>query len=536
MVKDRTVLEETIEKGEEENGSVEFKSELEKDIHLNDGKRESLAAQMRYRVMSGDGLATYVIGVKDDGEIEGLKPSKFSESMDVLSLLASQVDVHIDEVETWRTGEDDKMVGLAEIREGQPVDQDGSHLIVGTAGHVDHGKSTLVGSLMTGEPDDGEGGTRTYLDVKPHEVERGLSADLSYAVYGFKDGEPLQMDNPNRDTDRSELVKKADKIVSFVDTVGHQPWLRTTIRGLVGQKIDYGLLTIAADDGPTKTTREHLGLLIATDLPVIVSITKTDMVSEERVDEVEMEIEKLLRQVGQDPLLVERHGVEEAINEISNQVVPIIRTSAVEMEGFDDLNRMFQELPPSKEESGTGCKMYIDKMYNIDGVGPVVSGTIQSGVIETGDQVMLGPMPNGEFREVKVRSIEIHYYSVDKAKAGQIASLAVTDVEKEELERGMVVLPKDSKPEPSKRFVAEVMVLNHPTRITDGYEPVIHLETISETAVIHPENKQMMAGEKGLAEFEFKFSPHYIEEGQKFVFREGQSKGVGKIKEVLSED
>lgn len=535
MVKDRTVLEKTIEKGEEENGSVEFKSELEKDIHLQESKRESLAAQMRYRVMSGDGLATYVIGVKDDGEIEGLSPEKFSESMDVLSLLSSEVDVYIDNVETWRTGEKDKMVGLAEIRKGQPV-QDNDHLIIGTAGHVDHGKSTLVGSLMTGEADDGEGGTRSYLDVKPHEVERGLSADLSYAVYGFKDGEPLQMDNPNRDTDRSELVEESDKVVSFVDTVGHQPWLRTTIRGLVGQKIDYGLLTIAADDGPTKTTREHLGLLIATELPVIVAITKTDMVSEERVDEVEMEIEKLLRQVDQDPLLVQRHGVENAINEIGNEVVPIIRTSAVEMEGFDKLNKMFEQLSPNKEENSTGCQMYVDKIYNIDGVGPVVSGTVQSGTIETGDEVMIGPMSNGQFREVSVRSIEIHYYSVDKAKSGQIASLAISDVETEELERGMVVLPTDGNPESSKRFVAEVMVLNHPTRITDGYEPVIHLETISETAVIHPNDGQLMAGEKGTAEFEFKFRSHYIEEGQKFVFREGSSKGVGKVKKVISED
>lgn len=533
MAKDRTVLEETIEKGEEENGSVEFKSELEKNIHLQDGKRESLAAQMRYRVQSGNGVATYVIGVKDNGDIRGLEPDKFSESMDVLSLLASEADVHISEVNTWETGEDNQIVGIAEIKEGQPSNKAEDHLIVGTAGHVDHGKSTLVGSLMTGEPDDGEGSTRSYLDVKPHEVERGLSADLSYAVYGFKDGEPLQMNNPNRDTDRSELVQEADKIVSFVDTVGHQPWLRTTIRGLVGQKIDYGLLTIAADDGPTKTTREHLGLLIATDLPVIIAITKTDMVSDDRVTEVEMEVEKLLRQVNQNPLSVDRYGVDTAIDEIGDGVVPIIRTSAVTMDGYDELNTMFEELPPTDLNKDSGSKMYIDKIYNIDGVGPVVSGTVQSGEIETEDEVLIGPMRDGGFREVSVRSIEIHYYSVDKARTGQIASLAISDVEVDELDRGMVILPNNSDPKATKRFTAEVMVLNHPTKITDGYEPVIHLETISETAVIHPKGDQMMAGEKGTAEFEFKFSPHYIEEGQKFVFREGSSKGVGKVKELL---
>jgi elongation factor 1-alpha len=532
MGTNRTVLEEKIERGETKDGEIEFKSELEKDVHLKNGKRESLAAQMRYRVMSGDGKATYVVGVSDNGDIEGLKPDKFSETLDVLSLLASEVDVHIEDVETWNTGKSDKLVGLATIKEGQPVEHNENHLIIGTAGHVDHGKSTLVGSLMTGERDNGEGSTRSYLDVKPHEIERGLSADISYAVYGFKNDKALTMDNPNRNNDRSSLVEQADKLVSFVDTVGHKPWLRTTIRGLVGQKIDYGLLTVAADDGPTETTKEHLGLLIATELPVIVCITKTDMVEEERVEEVERNIEQLLRQANRTPLLVNRHGVESAVDEISPEVVPILRTSAVTMEGFDDLNYMMKELEP-RETGSSGCQMYIDKVYNIDGVGPVVSGTVQSGVIETGDEIIIGPLRNGEFREVKARSIEIHYYGVDKAKEGQIASIAVSDVDIEEVERGMVLLPSDSEPSSTKRFEAEVMVLNHPTKITEGYEPVIHLETISETAVISPNENQMMAGDKGLAEFEFKFSEHYVEEGQKFVFREGKSKGVGKIKRII---
>jgi elongation factor 1-alpha len=100
----RAVLEEKIQEGETKEGDIEFKTELEKDIHLKDGKRESLAAQMRYRVISGNGEATYVIGVSDNGDIEGLNPDKFSETMDVLSLLASEVDVHINNVQTWSTG------------------------------------------------------------------------------------------------------------------------------------------------------------------------------------------------------------------------------------------------------------------------------------------------------------------------------------------------------------------------------------------------------------------------------------------------
>ncbi|MFT4956815.1 MAG: elongation factor 1-alpha, partial [Halobacteriales archaeon] len=286
MSADRATLERALDRGEEEGGNVEFKERLTRGVHLADGRLESLAAQLRHRVLSGDGEATYVVGVTDDGGIAGIEPDAFSETMDVLSLLAEEAGAHIEAVDTWSAGEGG-IVGVATIEEGAVLETDDEHIVVGTAGHVDHGKSTLVGSLVTGDPDDGEGGTRGYLDVQPHEVERGLSADLSYGVYGFDEEGAIRMNNPHRKSDRARIVEEADRLVSFVDTVGHEPWLRTTIRGLVGQKLDYGLLTVAADDGPTKTTREHLGVLLATDLPTIVAVTKADMVSEERVAEVE---------------------------------------------------------------------------------------------------------------------------------------------------------------------------------------------------------------------------------------------------------
>jgi elongation factor 1-alpha len=331
MCPDRATLERALERGEEEGGSVEFKERLTEELHLADGRLESLAAQLRHRVLSGDGEATYVVGVTDDGGLAGIDPDAFSETMDVLSLLADEAGAHIEDVQTWgvqadgtavrgngaRGGEDTKgIVGVATIREGAVLEDD-DHIVVGTAGHVDHGKSTLVGSLVTGKSDDGDGGTRAYLDVQPHEVERGLSADLSYGVYGFDADGPVRMDNPNRKSDRARVVEEADRLVSFVDTVGHEPWLSTTIRGLVGQKLDYGLLTVAADDGPTKTTREHLGILLATDLPTIVAITKTDLVDDDRVAEVEREVERALREVDKTPLRVERHGVHAAIEEIN---------------------------------------------------------------------------------------------------------------------------------------------------------------------------------------------------------------------------
>ena len=339
MSADRATLERLVERGEREGGPVEFKERLREDVHLADGRMESLAAQLRHRVLSGDGEATYVVGVTDDGGIDGIPHGEFSETMDVLSLLCEEAGAHIESVQTWGVG--DGLVGVAEIHDGGRLDVDDGHIVVGTAGHVDHGKSTLVGSLVTGKADDGEGGTRAFLDVQPHEIERGLSADLSYGVYGFDDDGPVRMDNPHRKAERARIVESADRLVSFVDTVGHEPWLRTTIRGLVGQKLDYGLLTVAADDGPTRTTREHLGILLATELPTIVAITKVDLVSGQRAAEVEREVEGLLREVGKTPLRIERHGVEVAVEEISPDVVPVLPTSAVSGRGLEALDFLF---------------------------------------------------------------------------------------------------------------------------------------------------------------------------------------------------
>ncbi|AWB26854.1 GTPBP1 family GTP-binding protein [Halococcoides cellulosivorans] len=530
MSPDRAALEQAIDRGEREGGSVEFKTRLTEATHLADGRRESLVAQLRHRVLSGDGEATYVIGVSDDGDMAGIEPAAFSESMDVLSLLAGEADAHIESVQTYSAGPE-TIVGLATITEG-PMLEDDDHIVVGTAGHVDHGKSTLVGTLVTGESDDGDGANRSYFDVRPHEVERGLSADLSYGVYGFGPDGPVRMDDPDRKTDRARVVETADRLVSFVDTVGHEPWLRTTIRGLVGQKIDYGLLAVAADDGPTATTREHLGILLATDLPTIVAITKADLVSEERLDAVEREVERLLREVETTPLVVARHGVESAIEEISPSVLPIVRTSAVSGTGMDTLDALFERLPTTSEADREAFRLYVDRTYSVTGVGPVVSGTVASGAVQTGDELLVGPTADGRFREVEARSIEMHYHRVEEATSGRIVGIALSGIDESAIERGMVVVERESDPTPVREFEAEIMVLNHPTSIAKGYEPVVHCETISEAAAIYPEDGHLLPGDTGRARVRFKFRPYCVEPGQRFIFREGESKGVGTITEV----
>ncbi len=516
-------IEDLIQNGEREN--IEFKEFLT-NYHLRESRFQELACQMNHRIIMGRGKAIYVIGVSDDGKLKGIDERRFEETVEVLKKIAEEISANVKSVEKFKINSG--YVGIVEIVKSKAKE----HITIGTAGHVDHGKSTLVGCLITGRRDDGDGLTRIYLDTLKHEIERGLSADLHFAVFGFKNGKPLRMKNPLNKNERAFVTEKADKLVSFVDTVGHEPWLRTTIRGLLGQKIDYGLLVVASNDGVMRTTREHLGILLAMDLPVIIALTKIDMVDGERVEEVVREVSSLLRRVGRIPYVVKDLKDVKKVAKLmgGGLIVPIIKTSAVTLEGYDLLEELLLRLP-KRTFKGEGFLMYIDRIYRVTGVGTVVSGSVKRGEIEEGDEVYVGPFRDGSFKLVKVQSIEMHYYRVDRAEAGDIVGLALKGVRYDELRRGMVLTKEE--PKAVWDFEAEIYVFTHPTRIKVGYEPVIHLETISETVTFKEmERDYMKAGDRGRVKIAFKYNPYYVYEGQKFIFREGRSKGMGEIVKV----
>ena len=513
-----------VSNGEVEN--IEFKEFLMEKIHLSKDRRQSLACQMNHKMLLGDGTAVYVIGVTDDGKIRGLTNELFEETVSVLSFIAADIGGKVADVEVHNV--DGRFAGLITIKNTSSNPKE--HILIGSAGHVDHGKSTLIGSLITGTNDDGAGKTRIYLDVMPHEIERGLSADLSYCVYGFKNDKTTHLKNPLSKKETASVVENVDKLVSFVDTVGHEPWLRTTIRGIVGQKLDYGLLVVAADDGVTHVTKEHLAILLAMDLPTIIALTKIDKVTENQIIKAEKEIYDLLRVVGRIPYKIKcERDIETVLRQNEKPIIPIFRTSAVTMEGYDLLNKLILGLPKRNLFRREPFQLYIDRVYQVAGVGPVVSGTVKQGHIRIGDAVNLGPDLDGGFIKAKVQSIEIHHYKVDEAKAGDIVGMALKGTKDFSIQRGMV-LCNDERAKAIREFEAEVFILSHPTRIREGYEPVVHLETIAEAAKFtHLERDYMMAGQTGKAKLRFKFRPYFISPGQKFIFREGHSKGVGKV-------
>ncbi|MDN5374926.1 MAG: elongation factor 1-alpha, partial [Methanothermobacter sp.] len=219
-----------------ERRNIEFKKALSARYHLKMDRKKGLISQMKYRMERGNGRAVYLLGVEDSGEPVGLPADKLDESVEVLRTLSSEIGAVVEEVNLHEGTEG----MVAEVIISRKTKTAREHLLVGVAGHVDHGKSTLLGTLTTGTPDDGSGKTRIFLDVQKHEIERGLSADLSFAIYGFRNGSVMRLKNPLDRKEKSRLMDEADRVISFVDTVGHEPWLRTTIRGIVGQNLDYG--------------------------------------------------------------------------------------------------------------------------------------------------------------------------------------------------------------------------------------------------------------------------------------------------------
>lgn len=514
-----------------ENKNIEFKEKLSSVTHLKQDKKQHLSSQMKYLLELGKGTAIYIIGVDDDGNPKGLNELEFEETLNVLRIVARETNATISKVEKFTDNE--KLLGKIIINKAS-TNGVKSHIVISSAGHVNHGKSTLIGTLMTGKRDS-EHTNWLFLDRLPHEIERNLSADLHYALLGYKDNKPLYLKNPLDKKERSQVVEQSDKLISFVDAPGHENFVKTAIRGVVGQDIDYGSLVVAADDGVMNMTKEHLGLLLAVNLPVIVCMTKIDKVGNRKIEETESQIEELLKNVGRIPYLIKDENDLNVVIDKLDTIVPIIKTSAVTLEGYDILNKLLLSLPERRRNLDKPFLMFIDKIYNVSGVGTVVSGTIKQGRLQAGSELLLGPDATGKMRRVKAPSIEMHYHRLAEADTGFVVGVALRGMNYDDVKRGMILCSPELNPKPIKNFEADVLVLTHPTRITNGYEPVVHLFTVGESAKVELIDKEYLkSGENGKVRFVFKYSPHYLEEGDRFVFREGKTKGIGTVTKILN--
>ena len=272
-------------------------------------------------------------------------------------------------------------------------------MIIATAGHVDHGKTTLLQAI-----------TGVNADRLPEEKKRGMTIDLGYAYWPQPDG----------------------RILGFIDVPGHEKFLSNMLAGVGG--IDHALLVVACDDGVMAQTREHLQILQLTGNPQItVALTKADRVDEARIEEVRAEIQATLG----------NYGFAESV---------LFVTAASEGRGIEELRDHLLQLTSREHARDHSFRLAIDRAFTVKGAGLVVTGTALSGEVNVGDTLWL----TGVNKPMRVRSLHAQNQATDRAQAGQRIALNIAgDAQKEELNRGDWLLA-DAPPEAFTRVIVSL--------------------------------------------------------------------------------
>lgn len=336
--------------------------------------------------------------------------------------------------------------------------------IIGTAGHVDHGKTVLINKL-----------TGINTDRLKEEQERGISIDLGFAPFKLADG----------------------SMAGVVDVPGHEKFIHNMLSGIGG--IDLVLLVVDVNEGVMQQTREHLQILQLLQIPRgILVLTKCDLAEEDWIDIVEEE-------------------VRETLTGTFLEKAPCCRVSALRGEGLEELRQAIQEilkeLPPRDEDGPT--RLPIDRHFTISGFGTVVTGTLLSGTIKVGDTVEV--MPPGE--TVRVREVQVHGEKAEVARAGQRVALNLAGLERSNLTRGAVVATPGFFTM-TERFDARLNLLKEAPRPLKFRDPVhLHMGTAKVTArVALLDRDEMQQGESVLAQFHLD-SPLVAHRQDRFIVR-----------------
>ncbi|MBD3348619.1 MAG: selenocysteine-specific translation elongation factor [Candidatus Eisenbacteria bacterium] len=337
------------------------------------------------------------------------------------------------------------------------------HIILGTAGHIDHGKTELVRAL-----------TGVDTDRLREEKDRGISIELGFARFDLPSGTAL----------------------GVIDVPGHERFVKTMLAGAGG--IDLVLLVVAADEGVMPQTREHLDIIDLLGVRAgIVAITKTDLVGSEEVEFARAEVAELTAGT----------ALEEA---------PVVPVSAVTREGLDELTARLEELAGAVEERASAgpARLPVDRVFSLPGHGTIVTGTLWSGSIAPGDR--LAVYPSGA--QVRVRSVQVHDRSVDRAEAGQRTALALAGVDKDSLSRGDT-LGAVGALHVSRMFDARLRLVGGARPIENRTRVHLHLGTSQALArVVLLETDVLRPGEDELVQVRLE-SPIVAERDDLFVIR-----------------
>jgi elongation factor 1-alpha len=415
---------------------------------------------------------------------------------------------------------------------------DGNHRFLLGDCTVTHNSST-IGVLAYDVLDDGRGLARSKVLQFPHEKTSGRTSSVSKHF----------VQKPERNT-----------FYSLLDLAGHEKYLRTTLYGLSGHSVDYAVLIVGGNMGVSHMTKEHLGILLPMRIPFIVVVTKIDMTPPNILAETLKDIQEIIqkkRSPQRDCVLINNmddvKSTLEVFDEKKYKICPIFQISNthVDMDMNDikvnkldllkefifNLKPRFTELYKSLGmESNMIFKIY-DKFY-VNGIGIVLSGYVRRGHLKVGDKFYLGPI-QGDWKEVVIRSIHDNFKNIiPSLSAGESGCVAIkfTDkkykVSKKTIKKGVVL---SNKTKFYTDFYADIYILSsNNTTMKVGYQPVINCSTIVQTAKILELDKEIVrGGEKVRAKMSFMHRPEYFEEGELFVFREGNLKGFGKIIQLI---
>ncbi len=382
------------------------------------------------------------------------------------------------------------------------------HVNIGTIGHVDHGKTTLTSAITKVLAKKGLSAEIEFdsIDNAPEEKERGITINTAHVEY-----------------------QTESRHYAHVDCPGHADYVKNMVTGAA--QMDGAILVVAATDGPMPQTREHILLARQVNVPkIVVFLNKVDLVDDEELIElVDMEVRELLD-----------------FYEFDGDNTPVIRGSALgglngeekwEEKVMDLMNAVDEWIPIPPRENEKPFLMPVEDVFSITGRGTVATGRIETGVVNTGDEMNLIGL-GAEGRKTVVTGVEMFRKILDRGEAGDNVGLLLRGVDKKEIKRGMVIA-KPGSIKPHTKFKAEVYVLKKEeggrhTPFHNNYRPQFYLRTLDVTGEIKlPDGVEMvMPGDNVTIEVTLIY-PVACNVGLRFAIREGgRTVGAGQIIEV----
>ncbi|MFC4451424.1 translation elongation factor EF-1 subunit alpha [Halorussus aquaticus] len=376
---------------------------------------------------------------------------------------------------------------------------DKPHQNLAIIGHVDHGKSTLVGRLLF------ETGS-----VPEHVIEQHKEEAEEKGKGGFEFA--YVMDNLAEERERGVTIDIAHQefetdeyYFTIVDTPGHRDFVKNMITG--ASQADNAVLVVAADDGVAPQTQEHVFLARTLGInELIVGVNKMDRVDyeESRYKEVVAEVQDLLNQV--------RFNTEDAsfipISALEGDNV-VERSGNMEWYDGELVLEALNDLQEPEPPTDAPLRLPIQDVYTISGIGTVPVGRVETGMLNTGDNVSFQPSDVGG----EVKTIEMHHEEVPEAGPGDNVGFNVRGIGKDDIHRGDVCGPADDPPSVAETFTAQIVVMQHPSVITDGYTPVFHAHTAQVACTLESIDQKIDASSGEVEEED----PDFIQSGDAAV-------------------